>query len=238
MQKKYSHIFFDIDNTLWDFKKNSRLAMQTTFNRLMTDSDVSFDAFFTVFSKHNKLLWEGYHNRQITKNELTRKRFELTFEELSIEHTDSIKMNECYLAETPKQKHLNDGVVEILEYLKQKGYYLSIISNGFSDVQAQKLEVSGISGFFSSIFISEDVKTPKPGKKIFEIAIKSTNAKKSKSIMIGDDWELDILGAYNYGIDSIYYQPCYYGEVQSEIEKKGKNIIHVIRNFYDIEKIL
>ena len=238
MQKKYSHVFFDIDNTLWDFRKNSRLAMQTAFNSLITNIDVSFDTFFTAYSKHNKLLWEAYHSQQITKKELTRKRFELTFDELNIRQTDPVKMNECYLAEIPKQKHLNAGVTELLEYLTQKRYYLSIISNGFSEVQSQKLETSGISGFFSSMFISEDVKAPKPEKEIFEAAVKSTNAKKSKSIMIGDDWELDILGAYNYGIDSIYYQPDYYGDVRLEIEKKGKNTIYPIQNFDEVKKIL
>ena len=236
--QKYSHIFFDIDNTLWDFEKNSRLAMQTAFNRLIANSEVPFDTFFTAYSKHNKLLWENYRNRQITKKELTLKRFELTFEELSIQQADSLKMNECYLAEIPEQKHLNDGVVELLEYLKQKRYHLSIITNGFREVQAQKLETSGISGFFSSIFISENVKIPKPGKEIFETAVKSTNAKKSKSIMIGDDWETDILGAYHYGIDSIYYRPDCYGKALPEIEKKGKNIIHSVQNFDEIKKIL
>lgn len=237
MQKKYSHIFFDLDNTLWDFEKNSRLAMQTAFNRLIADSKISFDDFFTAYSKHNKFLWECYHNHQITKKELIVKRFELTFDELNIRQTDPIKMNECYSAEITGQKHLKDGVVELLEYLKQKKYCLSIITNGFSEVQVQKLENSGISRFFSKMFISENIKTPKPKKEIFETAVKSTNAKKSKSIMIGDEWETDILGAYNYGIDSIYYCPDYYGEVLPEIEKR-KNIIHFVQNFDEIKQIL
>ena len=238
MQKKYSHIFFDIDNTLWDFKKNSGLAMQAAFNCLIADSNVSFNAFFTAYSKHNKLLWENYRKRLITKKELSVLRFELTFNELNISQADPIKMNEYYLTEIPKQKHLNKGVTELLEYLKQKRYHLGIISNGFSKIQMQKLEISGISGFFSSMFFSEDIKAPKPEKEIFETAIKSTNAKKLKSIMIGDDWETDILGAYNFGIDSIYYQPCYCVENQPEIEKKGKNTIHFVQSFDEVKKNL
>ena len=238
MSKKYSHIFFDIDNTLWDFERNSHLAMQAAFNNLITDDEVLFDTFFTTYSKHNKLLWEGYRNRQITKKELKIKRFELTFNELNIKQTDPIEMNECYLTEMPWQKHLNNGVVELLEYLKQKRYYLSIITNGFYKAQAQKIETSGISEFFSSMFVSENVKTPKPGTEIFETAVKSTNAKKSNSIMIGDDWEVDILGACNYGIDSIYYQPGYCGKVKPENEEKGKSTIYFINNFDEVKEIL
>jgi putative hydrolase of the HAD superfamily len=238
MQKKYSHIFFDLDNTLWDFGKNSFLAMKTAYDYFIANNEVSYDVFFEVYTKHNKLLWEGYRYKQVTKKELTRKRFELTFEELKIQHVDPEKMNEYYLAEMPGQKHLNAGVIELLEYLKYKKYYLSIITNGFSEVQLKKLETSGISGYFQKVFISESVKTPKPGKEIFEFAIKSTNAKKSKSIMIGDDWDVDILGAYQYGIDSVYYQPGINTELQASFDRNKNNIIHFIQNFDEVKNIL
>jgi putative hydrolase of the HAD superfamily len=238
MQKRYSHIFFDLDNTLWDFEKNSFLAMKTAFDYFIANDEASYNNFFEVYIKHNKRLWEGYRNKQVSKKELTRKRFELTFEELNIRHVDPDKMNEYYLTKMPGQKHLNPGVFELLEYLKQKKYYLSIITNGFTEVQIKKLETSGISGYFQKIFISESVKTPKPGKDIFEFAIKSTNARKLKSIMIGDDWDVDILGAYQYGIDSVYYQPGIITELQASFGRNKNNIIHFIQNFNELKNIL
>jgi putative hydrolase of the HAD superfamily len=106
----------------------------------------------------------------------------------------------------PKQKVLNEGVTEILTYLKMKRYHLSIITNGFKEVQREKIETSGLKPFFDKIFISEEIKSPKPEREIFEYSIKSSNAKKNNSIMVGDDWEIDVLGAVNCGIDAIHYQ--------------------------------
>ena len=139
----------------------------------------------------------------------------------------------------PRQNHLNNGVLDLLGYLKQKNYQLSIITNGFREVQHKKLETSGLAGFFDKVFISENIKTPKPGKEIFEYAIKSTNAKKSKSIMVGDDWEVDILGAVNYGIDSIYYSGENLDGTSGKMLKNfGDRKIYIIKEMKEIECIL
>jgi putative hydrolase of the HAD superfamily len=82
---------------------------------------------------------------------------------------------------------------------------LFIITNGFREVQHKKLELSGLIPYFNKVFISEDVKAPKPSKEIFEYAIKSANARKKTSLMIGDDPDVDIMGALNFGIDAILF---------------------------------
>lgn len=206
MNKKYTHIFFDLDNTLWDFERNSQKAMFETFQHFQLEEVVDFELFYSVYLRHNHALWESYRKNEVGKKELTRLRFQNTFSELEMNGINAEEMNTHYLNEMPKQKMLNEGVIEILSYLKKKRYHLSIITNGFSEVQLKKIETSGLSPFFDKIFISEEIKSPKPGYEIFEYSVKSTNAKKSKSIMIGDDWEIDVLGAVNFGIDAILYQ--------------------------------
>lgn len=205
-KKKYTHIFFDLDNTLWDFKKNSRYAMMETFNRFQLEKNgLTFSDFYKVYSVNNTKLWTAYRNKEIKKKELTSQRFQLTFNTLQINGVDSQEMNDVYLAEMPKQKYLMDGAIELLDYLKLKPYKLYIITNGFKEVQHKKLQTSGLAAYFEKVFISEEIKCPKPGRQIFEHAIKSANAKKTKSLMIGDDWDVDIIGAVNFGIDSVYY---------------------------------
>jgi putative hydrolase of the HAD superfamily len=206
MNKKYTHIFFDLDNTLWDFETNSRNAMYFLFHQLNLNAVCDFNLFFETYSKHNDALWESYRNKEVVKKELTRLRFQNTFNEIDINGVDADEMNTQYLKELPKQKILNDGVMEILNYLKSKRYHLNIITNGFKEVQHEKIETSGLKPFFDKIFISEEIKSPKPERGIFEYSIKSSNAKKINSIMIGDDWEVDVMGAVNYGIDAVHYQ--------------------------------
>lgn len=204
MKKEYTHIFFDLDNTLWDFKTNSRLAMELTFAHYnLSEQGVSFDEFYKVYADFNERLWEAYRKKEIKKKELTKQRFQLTFDKLGISGIDSQEMNNQYLADMPNQKVLMSGALELLEHLKMKKYRLFIITNGFMEVQHKKLQQSGLAPYFEKVFISEEVKCPKPGKAIFEHAIKSANAKKTKSLMIGDDWDVDIKGALNFGISAI-----------------------------------
>lgn len=205
MNKRYNYIFFDLDNTLWDFEKNSYRAMLIVFNRFdILSNRVSFDDFFQCYSRHNNLLWESYRKKGITKRKLTKKRFQDTFNELDIRGVDPDRMNTEYLMEMPKQNKLLAGARETLSYLKTKNYQLFVITNGFKEVQYNKLINTEIDGYFTKIFVSEEVKSPKPSYEIFEYAIKSSNAKKSKSLMVGDDWDADIIGASRFGIDSAY----------------------------------
>lgn len=204
-KKKYTHLFFDLDNTLWNFDVNSYHAMQASFSHYnLQTGKCNFDLFFTVFSENNKLLWDQYRQGTIQKKELIRLRFQQTFEALSITDVDAIEMNEHYLGEMPKQKKLMPGAKVLLDYLTSKGYALFIITNGFSQVQQKKMEAAGILKYFRKIFVSEAVKAPKPAKQIFEYALKSAHAPKAFSLMIGDDYHSDISGALNFGMDAVY----------------------------------
>lgn len=203
--RKYDHLFFDLDHTLWDFETNSRLAMQQTVHELKLESQiVDFEQFIHYYEQVNSQLWELYRKQEIRKPELIRQRFEQTLSHFEIHGTDPMVMNERYLKRMPLQKKLYPGVIETLEYLKKKGYQMHIITNGFTEVQHQKIESSGLSPYFQRIFISEAIQAPKPDKRIFQYALSSCNAKKARSIMIGDSWESDIEGARNFGISQIF----------------------------------
>lgn len=208
MNRKYTHLFFDLDNTLWDFNRNSRQAISETFLYFnLQECGSDFDEFFRTYSKHNDLLWAKYRKKEIHKNELKRQRFQKTFDDLKIAGIDAVEMNDHYLGVMPLQTILIEGALDVLSVLKKRNYRLFIITNGFSEVQHKKMENSGLAAFFEKVFISEEVKAPKPGREIFDYAITSTNAKKRKSLMIGDDWEVDVGGAVNNGIDAIHFNP-------------------------------
>ncbi len=231
--KKYTHVFFDLDNTLWDFKNNSRLAMQNSFDHFnLRDQNLSFDDFFEVYSKHNHALWDGYRNNEVSKIDLIYRRFKDTFKELGVEGVIPEKINDFYFDEMPKQKTLYPGALETLQYLKDKRYQMFIITNGFKEVQHKKIQISGLEPFFKKVFTSEEIKTPKPGKDIFEFAITSTNARKSESIMIGDDWDVDIKGAINFEIDSVYFSQ------QKPAEKIGKTTVFTISHLHELREVL
>ena len=202
----YDHLFFDLDNTLWDFTTNSRLAMEQTMTQNGLISKLpSFGAFFEVYERINHSLWSDYHTKKITKQKLIIERFSRSMQAFGINDYDWIELNSLYLENMAIQTQLFPGTVETLTTLKSKGYQMHIITNGFKEVQHSKLSNCGLDRFFTKVFISEDVKTTKPHQQIFEHALKSTNASKKRSIMIGDSWETDIIGALNFGMDQIMF---------------------------------
>lgn len=201
----YQHLFFDLDNTIWDFTRNSREALIQTFRFFGLD-ETFFPQFYKSYIINNDKLWEEYRNRQITKEQLSVQRFGQTFAQTGIKNPDEAQFNKIYLEFMPQQTLLCPDARSVIEKLSQR-HKLHIISNGFSEVQYKKMENSGLSKFFTKIFISEEIKAPKPSPEIFLHALKNSNARKEESLMIGDSWEVDIVGAMNVGIDQVYYTP-------------------------------
>lgn len=208
MKKKYTHLFFDLDNTIWDFSSNSFDALYIALDKLkLLDAIGSYDDFFKIYSEVNDRLWELYRQGTMNKKVLSVQRFEETFEKNGTPlNIGGEVVNSAYLAEMPLQTRLVEGARQLLDYLH--GHYeVAIITNGFKEVQYDKINRSELSKYFRKIFISEEIGAQKPGRQIFEYAIKSMNAPKKSSLMIGDSWEVDIVGAMNFGIDQIYYNP-------------------------------
>ncbi|MFX5756430.1 HAD-IA family hydrolase, partial [Acinetobacter baumannii] len=87
----------------------------------------------------------------------------------------------------------------MLTYLKQKGYTMHLITNGFEKVQYDKINNSGIADYFTEVITSEASNSLKPHKEIFDYALAKSEATIKESIMIGDNIEADIKGALGAG---------------------------------------
>ncbi|HBS87678.1 MAG: noncanonical pyrimidine nucleotidase, YjjG family [Bacteroidetes bacterium GWF2_38_335] len=204
--KKYKHLFFDLDRTLWDFEKNAlELFMDIFKNRQLDKIFPDFDIFYTTYKKHNDALWELYRHGKIKKDILRYKRFSDTLEEFGFSDANLAKnIGDDYVNLSPYKNNLFPNTIETLEYLYPK-YKLYIITNGFKEVQFTKLKKSNLERFFTRVITSEDVGVQKPNPEIFHYSVSSVNAKKIECLMIGDDPEVDILGARKYGIDQVLF---------------------------------
>lgn len=205
---RYRHLFFDLDNTLLDFRANTRLAFQEIFARLGFDEgSMDMEGFLSTFEKHNDHFWTEYRHGRIKKEELRTGRFVQAFKEFGIDKPNLVgEFSELYLTLRPKKIILFDQVRETLEYLKSK-YALHLITNGFSSVQLEKLKTSDLLIYFSKLFIAELIGYQKPDRRIFEYAVKSIHAHKPECLMTGDDPDADITGAKNAGIDQVFFNP-------------------------------
>lgn len=207
----YKHLFFDLDHTLWDFERNSAECLADIyeifdFQNLNISSLEAFQQEFSVVNKHH---WSLLERNLITHEELRSRRFQETLENLGVKDLKKsfgLEINEYFLDLLPKKAHLIDGAVEVLDYLLPK-YELHIISNGWQDIQVNKMKSSEIHHYFGEIITNELAGTRKPDRRIFDYAIEVTKADLVESLMIGDNYEADILGAINANIDTVFYNP-------------------------------
>ena len=197
-------IFFDLDHTLWDFEKNSGLAFNEIFIEL--NFPFSLDVFLKLYNPINHAQWKLYRENKITQEDLRFNRLNKTFEKLNYSASIGLidKISEQYITYLSTFPHLFEGAIELLEALKNR-FRLHIISNGFDKVQQFKIENSGIESFFEFVFTAEKVGFKKPHPEIFIQSLKTVNTTAEASIMIGDSFEADILGALNQGMQAIHF---------------------------------
>ncbi|MBE9481390.1 MAG: noncanonical pyrimidine nucleotidase, YjjG family [Bacteroidetes bacterium] len=204
--KKYRHIFFDLDRTIWDFEKNARETFSEIYDKyeLKQKGVPSLEKFTKTYKYHNDLLWSYYREGKIKKEVLSIKRFKLTLNDFGIDDVFlATNIADDYVTISPLKTNLFPHSREILEYLYPK-YKLHLITNGFEEVQQKKIDVSDLRKYFKQIITSEEAGTKKPEKQIFLFALSKAKAKINESLMIGDDLRVDIMGAKSAGIDQVF----------------------------------
>ncbi len=168
----------------------------------------SFDAFHNTYKKINARLWQQYGAGKLEKDILRIKRFEDTLKSFQVDPSHfSEELANGYVSISPRQTHLFPHAHETLNSLKSEGYQLHIITNGFLEVQHIKLENSALRDYFDIIVCSEEVGKNKPAPDVFHHAMNLAGAKPSESVMIGDDFKVDILGAERVGMAGILFDP-------------------------------
>lgn len=229
---KYKHLFFDLDHTIWDFETNAKEVLFELYqmNGLEARGVKDFDVFFEKYSHHNNRLWDRYTKGFIKQDELRWKRMWFTLLDFKIgDDALSKLMAVQFLERLPFKKNLFPYTIEILEYLKNKGYKMHLVTNGFESVQHNKLRSSNLRDYFIEVITSETSNSLKPHAAIFEFALNKALANKEESIMIGDNLDADIQGAINVGLDTVFVN-----HLKVDPHIKATYTIHHLKELEDI----
>ena len=227
MSGRYKAIFIDWDDTIGDWSSAAYRAQQELYRKYrLQEFCPSFDAWFTLYHEHNNLLWEQYGRSEITKEFLQRDRFlwplvmsagggeVLMHSPRFISTADA--MGADFLDLTNSFFSLLPGAADVVRALAGR-YPLTVLSNGFVEVQYYKLMHSGLRDCFSHVVLSEEAGVQKPDPRIFGVALQLNNDSrlqqhlpplgKQDVLMIGDSYSSDIQGAHAAGIDQLWLCP-------------------------------
>ncbi len=203
--KGITDVFFDLDHTLWDFDKNSALTFKKIFEA--NNIAVNVEAFLLEYVPINLKYWKLYREAKIDKETLRFDRLNTTFKAVNFKVEDEVvhMLSKAYITHLSTFTHLFENTFEILDYLSLN-YNLHIITNGFNELQQKKMKYSKIDHYFKTVTTADSANVKKPNPVIFEYALNLAKTDAGKSIMIGDSYEADIIGATNVGMDTIYFR--------------------------------
>lgn len=137
---------------------------------------------------------------------------------------------------------LIDGAKEMLLTLKERGYTIELVADGYTQSFDNSYGQHGLENIFDARTISEEVGEKKPSQAMFETAMKLlhlTDEDKKRIIMVGNNLERDIVGANRFGITSVFikWSPRYPMEPKNE-EEVPDYIIHKPLELLDlVEKL-
>ncbi|MEQ9438183.1 MAG: YjjG family noncanonical pyrimidine nucleotidase [Cyclobacteriaceae bacterium] len=208
--KKYTHILFDLDHTLWDFDRCATETLMELYHthQLQSLGCASAEDFCQAFHEVNHRLWALYNQGEYDSDRLRNERFFLVFEALQLAYNEQVPplLAREYLAICPTKTHVIPDAIATLDILQTR-YQLHIITNGFSDVQAIKLRSAGLTHYFQTVTTSDEAGYRKPHEQMFRFAMDRIQATPAECIVVGDNLEADIRGAQNAGIDHIFFNP-------------------------------
>jgi putative hydrolase of the HAD superfamily len=230
--KKYACIFFDLDHTLWDYETNSKETLEELYVQydLKAKGVDSCDRFTIEFKEVNTNLWIQFDTGVITSDVIRTERFKKVLEPFGISDQklcDDLARD--YLLVCPQKGNVMPFAFDVLDYLSGQ-YRLSVITNGFEEIQHMKLESSGLTPYFEHIITSQRAGCRKPSCDIFNYALNCHSIKNHEALMVGDNLITDIGGACGVPIDAIFYN-------YERISHNGHNA-HEINCLSELKSIL
>jgi YjjG family noncanonical pyrimidine nucleotidase len=229
--RNYKCIFFDLDHTLWDYECNARetlLELHTHYN--LMERGIAFDEFHRHFTTINFQLWELYDRGKIDNTVIREQRFKKVLEQFDVQEEDlSAALSHEYFHGCPKKSALVPYAKEVLNYLSEH-YSLTVVTNGFEEIQSVKLLSGNITHYFDHVITSQKAGHKKPAREIFDYALSANKLQCHEVIMIGDNLVTDIGGARNACIDTVFYNP--------EAKIHAEKVNHEIRCLSELQHIL
>ena len=233
--KQYKAVFLDWDDTIGDWTTAEHKALEDIYriyqlNRLYP----TFEDYLNAYKPYNLELWGMYGRGEVTKEWLHLQRFLRPIEGLQITGyglqnlaheigTEFLRLTNTYFCLMP-------DAGRVVKYLASK-YPLTIISNGFKEVQYYKFEHSGLAPYFTHTLISEEVGINKPQPEIFRIALERNGITAKEAVMVGDSYSSDIAGAKAADIDQIWVKG-------DELQVTEETATYIVPKLTDIMNIL
>ncbi len=202
--KNYKYFFFDLDDTLCNYKLAKEKA-NIRINKELAHYGIDISMFNEKYIINEAVLMKSFLEGKISKSEYRIKRYSDILNVFCVSDVDEIakNFNLIFMEEGNINIQLFDDVIPFMKKIKKVGKKIAIITNGPTDGQMSKIRNTGLLDYVDNIFISEEVGSAKPSKDIFNKAMLDLGALAKEAVMLGDNVKEDYFGAKSVGMDAI-----------------------------------
>lgn len=203
MASGYATILLDLDHTLLDSDASESAAFKEALKNAGIDDPQSH---FAVYDRINRALWASVERGELSPDDVQRRRFHDLVGKIGVD-CDPIALAVDFVEGLARFGELYPGVTSVLDRLAENAT-LALITNGLSYVQRTRIERLDLERYFSSVAISAEIGSSKPGTIIFDAVFTDLgNPPKASAVIVGDSLSSDMQGGVNYEIDTIWYNP-------------------------------
>lgn len=232
--------WFDLDNTLWNFSANSLTALDATYDvmhleRWWPDRQQWFDDYHEA----NNEMWRLYERAEIDQDTLRVDRFRIPLAKSLFDggQDEAVRLawelDRVYLEILGRQKVLMDGAMDAVSRARAEGYRIGVLTNGFNNVQHNKLRSSGLEPLVDLMVLSDEIGINKPDTRLFRYAEQRARTSADHCVMIGDNRTTDIDGALAAGWRAIWYDAK--GMSLEQPETAIADNMTVCRNLHELQ---
>lgn len=199
-------VFFDMDDTVFDHALTCRDAL----GRLAQEHPLFRQRRRAELVREYSRLLEAVHPDVLAghrdANEARRDRFvELArFCGRDISQEEAARLSTRYRELYQSLRRAVPGAREMLRRLHGRTV-VGIVTNNEVREQREKLAYLGAERWVDLLVVSEEVGASKPDPQIFATALARAGASAEETVMIGDSWQNDVLGARNVGIGAVWF---------------------------------
>ena len=207
MTPPFDAVLFDLDDTLCDDTASYRGAAELVAHEVAALRGIDALRLKNAYIAASEGFWQKLTHEQLGKR-LSSLREHLWAEALSACGIDEAALAErcadSYHAHRRTNLKLFPGVAEALGALRARGTKLGLVTNGFAETHHEKISILQIGEFFDAIFIADEVGMIKPDPRIFLHACETLGAEPLRSVMVGDRYDRDIIGALDAGLFTVF----------------------------------
>ncbi len=204
-----SLVLFDLDETLFDYRHASRMALMDLRRRYPILASAGLDNLQQRARDILERIHDAVVRGRMTTEQARLERVRRLFETCGATPPDGIldRAAEAYGAVYARSRRAVPGAAAVIDALRRHTAVraVAVATNHLIEVQRDKLDATGLTDRIDFMVTSEEVGSLKPAPVLFDAALARAGVPAAAAVMVGDSWEGDVVGAVGAGMRAVWF---------------------------------